>query len=170
MAASTDTAPQGTASGAAADSPDPVIRVRNLVKRYGDITAVDGIDLEVRRGEILAFLGPNGAGKTTTTEILEGFLKRTGGEVTVLGTDPAQAGPDWRARIGVVLQTNAPERLLTVRECLTMYAGDYPGHCRSTASWTWSTCRTRRAAGAISCPAASSAGWTSRWRWSATPS
>jgi ABC-2 type transport system ATP-binding protein len=77
-------------------------------------------------GEILAFLGPNGAGKTTTTEILEGFRKRTAGEVRVLGTDPERAGPDWRARIGVVLQTNAPERLLTVYECLAMYAGYYP--------------------------------------------
>jgi ABC-2 type transport system ATP-binding protein len=80
----------------------------------------------VARGEILAFLGPNGAGKTTTAEILEGFRKRTGGDVRVLGTDPAHAGPGWRARIGVVLQVNAPERLLTVRECLTMYAGYYP--------------------------------------------
>jgi ABC-2 type transport system ATP-binding protein len=93
---------------------------------YGSYEAVRGIDLEVARGEILAFLGPNGAGKTTTTEILEGFRKRTGGEVRVLGTDPEHAGPDWRARIGVVLQTNAPERLLTVRECLGMYAGYYP--------------------------------------------
>ena len=62
-----------------------------------------GIDLEVARGEILAFLGPNGAGKTTTAEILEGFRKRTAGDVRVLGTDPGHAGPDWRARIGVVL-------------------------------------------------------------------
>ena len=85
-----------------------------------------GIDLEVARGEILAFLGPNGAGKTTTTEILEGFRKRTAGDVRVLGTDPEHAAPDWRAGIGVVLQTNAPERLLTVRECLSMYAGYYP--------------------------------------------
>ena len=93
---------------------------------YGSYEAVRGIDLEVTHGEILAFLGPNGAGKTTTTEILEGFRKRTGGDVRVLGADPWQAGPQWRARIGVVLQTNAPERLLTVRECLTMYAGYYP--------------------------------------------
>jgi ABC-2 type transport system ATP-binding protein len=93
---------------------------------YGTYEAVRGIDLEVAHGEILAFLGPNGAGKTTTTEILEGFRMRTGGDVRVLGTDPASAGPQWRARIGVVLQTCAPERLLSVRECLTMYAGYYP--------------------------------------------
>jgi ABC-2 type transport system ATP-binding protein len=106
--------------------PEAVISVRGLRMSYGSYEAVRGIDLEVTRGEILAFLGPNGAGKTTTTEILEGFRIRTGGDVRVLGVDPARAGPDWRARIGAVLQTNAPERLLTVRECLTMYAGYYP--------------------------------------------
>ena len=102
------------------------ISVRGLRMSYGMYEAVRGIDFDVEAGEIFAFLGPNGAGKTTTTEILEGFRMRTGGDVTVLGTDPARAGPDWRARIGVVLQTNAPERLLNVRECLTMYAGYYP--------------------------------------------
>jgi ABC-2 type transport system ATP-binding protein len=116
---------QGSASAGPA-STEPAISVHGLRMRYGSYEAVRGIDLEVTHGEILAFLGPNGAGKTTTTEILEGFRMRTGGDVRVLGTDPAQAGPDWRARIGVVLQTNAPERLLTVRECLTMYAGYYP--------------------------------------------
>jgi ABC-2 type transport system ATP-binding protein len=109
-----------------AGSEEPAINVRGLRMSYGSYEAVRGIDLEVTRGEILAFLGPNGAGKTTTTEILEGFRVRTAGDVRVLGTDPAEAGPEWRARIGVVLQTNAPERLLTVRECLTMYAGYYP--------------------------------------------
>lgn len=102
------------------------ISVRGLRMNYGSYEAVRGIDLEVARGEILAFLGPNGAGKTTTTEILEGFRKRTSGEVRVLGEDPWTAGPDWRARIGVVLQECKPERLLTVRECLDMYAGYYP--------------------------------------------
>jgi ABC-2 type transport system ATP-binding protein len=93
---------------------------------YGTYEAVRGIDLEVRRGEIFAFLGPNGAGKTTTVEICEGFRKRTAGEVRVLGDDPAHAGPDHRARVGVVLQESAPEALLTVSECLAMYAGYYP--------------------------------------------
>ncbi|HZD68145.1 MAG TPA: ATP-binding cassette domain-containing protein, partial [Actinomycetes bacterium] len=116
---------QGLTSAGPA-STEPAISVHGLRMSYGSYEAVRGIDLEVTHGEILAFLGPNGAGKTTTTEILEGFRMRTGGNVRVLGTDPAQAGPDWRARIGVVLQTNAPERLLTVRECLTMYAGYYP--------------------------------------------
>jgi ABC-2 type transport system ATP-binding protein len=101
------------------------ISVRGLRMNYGGYEAVRGIDLDVCHGEILGFLGPNGAGKTTTVEILEGFRKRTAGEVRVLGADPASAGPDWRARIGVVLQECQPERLLTVRECLDMYAGYY---------------------------------------------
>jgi ABC-2 type transport system ATP-binding protein len=92
---------------------------------YGDLEAVRGIDLDVRRGEVFAFLGPNGAGKTTTVEVLEGYLKRTGGEVAVLGVDPQHAGADWRERIGVVLQESAAEPDLTVRECLSMYASYY---------------------------------------------
>ncbi len=87
--------------------------------------AVRGIDLDVRSGEVFAFRGPNGAGKTTTVELLEGYLKRTGGEVSVLGVDPEHAGPDWRERVGVVLQESAVEPDLTVRECLAMYASYY---------------------------------------------
>jgi ABC-2 type transport system ATP-binding protein len=102
-----------------------VISVRNLVKRYGSRAAVAGIDLDVRRGEIFAFLGPNGAGKTTTVEILEGFRSRDGGEVLVLGTDPAHGDGAWRERIGVVLQESEPEPGLSVRECVELYAGYY---------------------------------------------
>jgi ABC-2 type transport system ATP-binding protein len=80
----------------------------------------------VRRGEVFAFLGPNGAGKTTTVEILEGYRRRTGGTVAVLGRDPQQGGPSWRSRIGVVLQESEPERELTAAECLQLYAGYYP--------------------------------------------
>ena len=105
--------------------PEPVVSVRGLLKRYGSLEAVAGIDLEVRRGEIFAFLGPNGAGKTTTVEILEGFQQRTGGQVSVLGHDPATAGGAWRDRVGVVLQESEPEPGLSVRECLAMYAGLY---------------------------------------------
>ena len=104
----------------------PVIEVRGLRKSYGGFEAVAGIDLEVRAGEVFAFLGPNGAGKTTTVEILEGYRHRTGGEVCVLGADPARAGGDWRARIGVVLQESQPEAELTAEECLALYAGYYP--------------------------------------------
>jgi ABC-2 type transport system ATP-binding protein len=104
----------------------PVINVRGLRKSYPGVDAVAGIDLEIRAGEVFAFLGPNGAGKTTTVEILEGYRRRTSGEVSVLGTDPARAGRDWRARIGVVLQESEPEEELTVTECLSLYAGYYP--------------------------------------------
>jgi len=103
-----------------------VIEVRGLRKSYDGVEAVAGIDLEVRTGEVFAFLGPNGAGKTTTVEILEGYRRRTAGEVLVLGVDPAGAGRDWRARIGVVLQESEPEAELTAEECLSLYAGYYP--------------------------------------------
>lgn len=104
---------------------EPVISVRGLVKRYGELSAVAGIDLEVNRGEIFAFLGPNGAGKTTTVEILEGFRQRSGGEVSVLGVDPSDADGTWRNRVGAVLQESQPEPGLTVRECLDLYVGYY---------------------------------------------
>jgi ABC-2 type transport system ATP-binding protein len=97
---------------------------------YGETEAVRGIDLEVRKGEIFAFLGPNGAGKTTTVEILEGYRHRTGGEVRVLGEDPAGAGGAWRDRIGIVLQSNSLDPYLTVRESLELYGG-YFSHPRS---------------------------------------
>src|ERR1700737_4629765 len=106
-------------------APEPVVRVRGLVKRYRRREAVRGIDLDVHRGEIFAFLGPNGAGKTTTVEILEGFRERTDGEVSVLGVDPADAGGAWRDSVGVVLQELEPEPGLSVRECLQLYAGYY---------------------------------------------
>ena len=104
---------------------EPVIRVRGLHKSYGDLEAVRGIDLEVAGREIFAFLGPNGAGKTTTVEILEGYRERSGGEVSVLGVDPANAGSRWRQRIGIVLQECNMQPELTVRESLELYAGYY---------------------------------------------
>jgi ABC-2 type transport system ATP-binding protein len=102
-----------------------VIGVSGLHKRYGELEAVRGIDLKVRRGEIFAFLGPNGAGKTTIVEILEGFRGRSAGQVSVLGVDPAHADRHWRDRVGVVLQESQPEPGLRVRECLQLYAGYY---------------------------------------------
>ena len=104
---------------------DPVISIRGLLKSYGELEAVRGIDLEVRRGEVFAFLGPNGAGKTTTVEILEGYRRRSGGEVSVLGEDPEHAGRAWRERIGIVLQSCRLDPYLTVRESLELYAGYY---------------------------------------------
>ena len=109
-----------------AGSGETVIEVSGLEMSYGSFRAVCGIDLRVTRGEVFAFLGPNGAGKTTTVEILEGYRRRTGGEITVLGLDPQHGGPSWRSRIGVVLQESEPERDLTVAECLRLYAGYYP--------------------------------------------
>jgi ABC-2 type transport system ATP-binding protein len=103
--------------------PDPVISIKGLRMSYGSTEAVRGIDLEVGRGEVFAFLGPNGAGKTTTVEILEGYRRRTGGEVSVLGEDPQRAGRDWRERIGIVLQSGRLDPYLTVRESLDLYAG-----------------------------------------------
>jgi ABC-type molybdenum transport system ATPase subunit/photorepair protein PhrA len=82
--------------GAGHTSRPAVIEVRGLRKSYDGVEAVAGIDLTVREGEI--FLGPNGAGKTTTVEILEGYRRRSAGEVSVLGVDPIVAGRDWRAR------------------------------------------------------------------------
>jgi len=104
------------------------VRVANLAKRYGDVTAVDGVTFDVERGEVFALLGPNGAGKTTTIEILEGFRDRTGGEVRTLGVDPADRSTQrWlRNRIGVVLQELAVEPFYSVRQVLTRNAGYYP--------------------------------------------
>ena len=112
------------AAGPEREPPDPaaVISIRGLTKRYGGRAVVDGVDLEVRRGEVFALLGPNGAGKTTTVEILEGVRRRDGGEVAVLGQDPATGGRAWRARIGVVSQSEGAAQALTVREALDHFA------------------------------------------------
>jgi ABC-2 type transport system ATP-binding protein len=101
------------------------ISVRDLRKSYGALEAVRGISFEVERGEVFGLLGPNGAGKTTTVEILEGYRKRDGGEVEVLGVDPAQAGSEWREHIGVVLQSSAMYETLDVTESLQLFAGYY---------------------------------------------
>jgi len=107
-------------------SPDLAVEVHALRKRYGDKLAVDGLDLSVHRGEIFAILGPNGAGKTTTVEILEGFRSRDGGEVQVLGVDPARADRVWRSRIGIVLQSPGDQGELTVGELVRHFARYYP--------------------------------------------
>ena len=102
-----------------------VISVRGLTKSYGDFEALKGVDFELRAGEVFGLLGPNGAGKTTTIEILEGYRERDGGDVRVLGADPAKAGLEWRQRIGVVLQSSAMYENLTVTEQLAQFGGYY---------------------------------------------
>ncbi len=106
-------------------SADTAIEIRGLVKQYGEHRAVDGIDLDVRVGEIFALLGPNGAGKTTTLEMLEGYRQRDAGTISVLGVDPAHPTLEWRSRIGLVLQESQMPPELTVRELVTRYAGYY---------------------------------------------
>jgi ABC-2 type transport system ATP-binding protein len=116
-------------SGAVPGPPDPeVITARGVRRRYpgADRPAVDGVDLDVARGEVVCLLGPNGAGKTTTVEILEGHRHRDGGRVRVLGTDPARAGRRFRARIGIVAQGSADLRELTPAEVLHHFARYYP--------------------------------------------
>jgi len=101
------------------------VEVRELRKSYEGVEAVRGIGFEIRAGEVFGLLGPNGAGKTTTVEILEGYRRPDGGEVSVLGVDPRRAGPDWRERIGVVPQSGDLYPNLTVIEHLELFAGYY---------------------------------------------
>jgi ABC-2 type transport system ATP-binding protein len=107
------------------DSNDAV-RVRGLRKSYGDFTALDGVDLTVTRGEVLALLGPNGAGKTTLVEILEGHRNADAGDVSVLGFDPAKREREFRARIGIVLQETGLDPAIQVREAVQLYSAAYP--------------------------------------------
>jgi ABC-2 type transport system ATP-binding protein len=102
------------------------IEVTQLVKAYGSLQAVDGIDLGIDTGEVFALLGPNGAGKTTAVEIMEGHRERTSGSVRVLGFDPATGGRDFRERIGIVLQESAVEPELTVTEVIDVYGDVFP--------------------------------------------
>jgi ABC-2 type transport system ATP-binding protein len=109
----------------AAIAADPVIAVRGLVKRYGDLVAVDGIDFDVAAGEIFGLLGPNGAGKTTTVEILEGLRAPDGGQATVLGVDVAKGADALKPRIGISLQTAAMYPKLTVVEIIDLFRSFY---------------------------------------------
>src|SRR6195952_3791875 len=113
------------------DSLDAV-RIRGLRKTYGELTALDGVDLTVNRGEVLAVLGPNGAGKTTMVEILEGHRRADAGEVRVLGHDPAQRERAFLSHIGIVLQEGGLDPKITVREAVELYSAAYP-HPRPAA-------------------------------------
>jgi ABC-2 type transport system ATP-binding protein len=102
---------------------DAIAEVKGLQMRYGDQVVLDGIDFTIYRGEVLILLGPNGAGKTTMIEILEGFRGRSGGRVSILGTDPASSSEAWRAKVGIVLQSWRDHSGWQVRELLHHLGG-----------------------------------------------
>ncbi len=105
---------------------DPIaIEVTDLRKSYGQLEAVRGVSFTIAHGEVFCLLGPNGAGKTTTVEILEGYRTRSGGEVRVLGMDPAQAPRELHERVGIVLQQCGVQNHLTVAELIEMYGRYY---------------------------------------------
>ena len=103
---------------------EAVVEVKGLQMRYGNTVVLDGVNFTLSRGEVLVLLGPNGAGKTTTIEILEGFRGRSGGSVSILGSDPASGNETWRAKVGVVLQSWRDHSGWQVKELLH-HLGDY---------------------------------------------
>lgn len=107
-------------------TPSSVLSLRNLKKSYGDVVAVDGIDLDVQAGECFGLLGPNGAGKTTTIEICEGLLERDSGDVQVLGLTWERDGDRLRERLGIQLQDTQLSDKLTVRETIELFRSFYP--------------------------------------------
>ena len=114
------------AKGAAAGRAEPALSCTGVVKRYGDVLAVDGLDLEVRRGECFGLLGPNGAGKTTTIEILEGLLAPDAGRVRILGRAWGRNDDTLRARLGIHLQESQMDEKLSVLETLRLFRSFYP--------------------------------------------
>jgi ABC-2 type transport system ATP-binding protein len=102
------------------------IEVNDLRKSYGDVEAVRGVSFSVERGEVFGLLGPNGAGKTTTVEILEGYRRRSGGHVRVLGRDPEERDRRLQERVGIVLQHCGFYTRATVREAVEHFAKAYP--------------------------------------------
>jgi lipooligosaccharide transport system ATP-binding protein len=104
----------------------PLVHARGLVKRFGDLVAVDGIDFDVEKGEAFGFLGPNGAGKTSTMRMIGCVSPPSGGSLSILGLDPVQHGSEIRARLGVVPQQDTLDFELTVRENIIIY-GRYFG-------------------------------------------
>ena len=103
----------------------PAITVDRLTRRFGELTALDDLSLEVRTGEVFGFLGHNGAGKTTTIRLLNGVLTPNGGAARVLGLDPVTEGPALRRRTGVLTETPSVDERLTGRENLLIYADLY---------------------------------------------
>ncbi len=105
---------------------DVVVETRDVTMAYGDVDVLRGVDLDIHRGEVFALLGPNGAGKTTTVEILEGFRRRSAGDVQVLGADPERGDDAWRGRLGLVLQSWRDHPRWRVAELLAHFATYYP--------------------------------------------
>ena len=152
------------------DSLDAV-RIRGLRKTYGELTALDGVDLTVGRGEVLALLGPNGAGKTTMVEILEGHRKADSGQVSVLGYDPGKRERGFREKIGIVLQEAGLDPTIKVREAIELYGAAYPNPAaRGRAPRARRPRATAASTARPTSPAVSAVAWTSRSAWSATPS
>jgi ABC-2 type transport system ATP-binding protein len=112
-------------------SGEPVIRVKDLKKHYGDVKAVDGVTFEVARGEVFGMLGPNGAGKTTTIEVLEGLRPPDSGTVEVFGLDVCRHPESIKQRIGVQLQSVSLYPRLTVTELLDLFGSFYAHHLRT---------------------------------------
>lgn len=116
---------------------NPVIQTHRLSRRFGEILALDGLELEVAAGEVFGFLGHNGAGKTTTVRLLNGVLEPTSGQAVVLGLSPARDGPALRRRTGVLTETPAVDERLSARENLEIYARLYglgPAQARARAA------------------------------------
>ncbi len=161
------TSPQ-TAPATARPDGAPIIEIRGLVKRYKDFTAVNGIDLDVRAGEIFGILGPNGAGKTTTLEMIEGLRAPDAGTIRVAGLDAVAQADEVRKIIGVQLQSTALFPYLNARELLELFGHFYevPDPASApTSCWGWWTCATRRTRGWTRCPAGSSSASASPSRW-----
>jgi ABC-2 type transport system ATP-binding protein len=117
---------EAAATERAARREAPAVQVRGLRKAYGPVQALDGVDLTVNRGELLAVLGPNGAGKTTMVEIIEGHRRADAGQVSVLGHDPAVREREFLAKIGIVLQEGGLDSNIRVREAVELYSAAYP--------------------------------------------
>ncbi|MGS2807454.1 ABC transporter ATP-binding protein [Nocardia sp. MW-W600-9] len=122
-----------------ASSNDVVLDVQQLRMRYDDTDVLHDVTFQASRGEVLVMLGPNGAGKTTTIEILEGFRRRSAGRVDVLGTDPEHGDEQWRARIGVVLQSWRDHAKWRVRELLQHLGSYYVPYATQRTPRPWDT-------------------------------